>query len=515
LLTALLAPWLWLRCQITIHSDILWLSEALKRVLAGGLMQDVAYELNPPLSLLIYSAPVLMEAYTGLPLHIGVIAQTFLIFVMCLGLFYALLKKTPGLDDASRLCLVAGYVVATTLLSAFHFGQRDHLIAMALPPFVLMQVAITQRRVVPGIGYTLFLALGSVMILMKPHFGLISLILLAHRFKLQRNFSLLGDRDFLALTFTTLGYGAVVWFGFRDYIDVIVPDVLRYYYLAADNNNVVSIVALSSVVIGALYALTYAMGEKQGCVHFIRGLILASIACMGVVLLQNKGFYYHYLPAMVFFVSACGAVFYDLALQKIKNQAVALFGVTIALVALAYICIPLPLNHPRHSGFAEIPLAQEVMTETSGRDVPAFFLFNNNMGLIHELAYYTNTIHSSRFPNLWFLPGLMYYEQQRVQGHLGLEDAARSQRDYQRYGDMLAEDLNRYRPTIVWLISPQVFDGKIDLIAFFSSHENFMEAWSYYQYERTVEIHNDVYKKGARLDTLTPFLMYRRSDVKE
>lgn len=510
ILGGLLIPWLWLRCQQSTHSDILWLCESLKRLLDGGRMSDVAYETNPPLSLLLYAIPVLLQKYIGLPLHIGVTLQSFSILAACGLMLHRVLKNFAFLSEIHRLAIMAGYIVSNTILSAFHFGERDHLIGMVMLPFILIQISITQRTQVFTLWSRLFLVLGALILLLKPHFGLLPLIFLGHRIKQRGNLSVLKDADFLTLTLTTLGYLAVVWFGFRDYIEIIAPDVLRYYYLSANNKNLFMVVGLFCVMLGAIYSLSYEMKAGRDVVQFCRWLLLAALPCLVAVALQDKGFYYHYLPSIILFVSAGALIVYDLVAHKLQKPINALLGGAAVLVALAYACVPPATEHPRHDNFAGLPLAKEIMEATAGSKTPSFFIFNNTMGMMHELAYYTGTQHASRFPGLWFLSELHYYEQERRLGLLTPEQELQLDRDYERYGDMMADDLNHYQPAIIWIISPRVFEGKIDLLRFFAKHKKFQDAWAHYKFDKDVSIRKGLYAEGTLVDAPKVFSVYRR-----
>ena len=129
---------------------------------------------------------------------------------------------------------------------------------------------------------------------------------------------------------------------------------------------------------------------------------------------------------------------------------------------------------------------------------------------MHELAYYTGTRYASRFPGLWFLPGLYYYQQESRFGLLSPEEETRLEKDIERYGDMMADDLNRYQPSIIWMISPRVFDGKIDPLKFFAKHQKFQDAWGHYKFDKEIVIRKGLYGEGNLTDPPTPFNVYKR-----
>ena len=145
LFMACLLPWLYLRVQQATHSDMLWLGESALRLLDGKSMSQAAYDPNPPLSILIYVIPALLQKFSALPLHIGVQLQAFAIFAFATIALIKSLKCFPDLSLPSRHILVCGYLLLNTLGAGLTFGERDHLIGMILPPLVAIQLALTNR----------------------------------------------------------------------------------------------------------------------------------------------------------------------------------------------------------------------------------------------------------------------------------------------------------------------------------------------------------------------------------
>src|SRR5690606_32184496 len=124
-----------------------------------------------------------------------------------------------------------------TVLSSVYFGERDQILGIALFPFVMIQLGLTFSwpRPRPAVFWSVVI-FGAVLILLKPHFGLLPTILLLHRAILQRRLALWKDPDFIALVTATSCYILFLLVFFSDYLTIILPDVLRLYLPESEGN---------------------------------------------------------------------------------------------------------------------------------------------------------------------------------------------------------------------------------------------------------------------------------------
>lgn len=439
-------------------------------------MKDVAFDPNPPLSIILYFPVVLAQKYLSLPLHIGITLQSFLILAISTFMLNWSLKTGFSLTVLSRYAAVTGYILMNTIASGLVFGERDHLIAMTLPAFLTIQLGLTYGTIKADTRVWLFCALASFLILVKPPHGLLPSLLLCHRVIRNRNLKALLDADFLALSFMTLLYATAIWFFFRDYTEIILPDMFSYYYPSISDahllNNVLPLGASALVIgLGAYFSRIDTASKRM-----IAMLSFGAAISVIPIIIQGKGFYYHYLPSLSFLAAAGTLLFYEWVFKETRKAHGAAFCTLIVGLLLSYCAAPLDSTYPRHSTYADLPLPREIANTAKGKNI---FIFNSDMALSHEISYYTGTVHASRFPSLWFLPGLINARENNLDDWKA---------NTERYAEMVAEDLDKYQPAVVLLIDPAYFDPEIDFIKTFSLSPAFNKAWGHYRYMQSTTV---------------------------
>jgi hypothetical protein len=190
-----------------------------------------------------------------------------------------------------------------------------------------------------------------------------------------------------------------------------------------------------------------------------------------------------------------------------------LFFTVAALTGLSYLASPLDVTHARHDNYRNLPLPRAITSFTDESPHKSFYLFNSDIALAHELAYYTGLKHASRFPSLWFLPALYYYEDQRQAGNLDDIETARLQQSKDQYAEMISEDIERDEPAVIALLDPDYFENKIDPVEFFKDNPSFRETWKHYKPVGKIEILDSDYYGRAVKDTRPKvFNLYERQD---
>ncbi len=476
-----LLPWLYFRTQQTVHPDMLWLYECMTRVFHGFKMSDAAYETNPPLSLLLYFIPVTLKEYFDWPFHITGLIQSFAILTIGGVALHKVLRNFTFLNPAHITMIVLGYVVANTVCTNILFGERDHLIAMILPAFALIQLSLTRgiQKATPLTWAYLFLS--AFMLLLKPHYGVLPVALLAHRAFKQGPMSVLRSPDFIALSVSTLAYASLLWFVFRDYLDVIFPDVVRYYLpMSVKDANLWPIVATFCVVGLGLMALSWKTFTDKINRQFFVTLAGFGLICLIAVVAQRKGFPYHYFPSLTFYTCLVAPLLYDWLYKQSRSLKVSLYLTAASLLGLTYMACPLDPHHATHANYRSLPLPAMIEQEARVHNSGSFFIFNSNMSLMQEVAYYTGLEHGSRFPALWFLPRLYYFTNEMNEGRLTPVETAQLEGDIYRYGSMMAEDLERFKPGVVLVLTEDSFKTPVNPLKFFGGHNLFKKAWAHY-----------------------------------
>lgn len=501
ILAIVLLPWLVMRALQPTHPDILWLCMAMERLLDGLTMSGSAYETNPPLSLLVYIIPAALHKYFDLPVAWTTLAQSTLIFAGCTFMFSRVLKCFPSLSERHRLALLLGYILAATIGSQKAFGERDQWIGMVLPPFVLIQAAITygiytQRRFTWP-----FMMLGSLLIWLKPHHGLIPFLMILHRIYKQRSVAFLKDPDFISLATMTCLYLPLTWLFFRDYVEIIMPDVIVYYFQHVFIVDLVFNAIFALLFSFAIFAGTWEFLKKSAVFHMIMFFTLCGTLSVIPVLVQAKGFYYHYCP-MIMFLAPGGMLFlYEMAQRYSSTRRFALPLATLIVAAIGYTGAPLKFEFPRYE---ELTAIVSEANQTS--DNKSFWIYDDVMDLPQQLNEATGIPYASRFASTWFL-NAMYGDMRRERdGKLPPEKSAKLHKDFLRFSSMMAEDLKINKPNVVIMLSPDFFfknyDEKFDMIAFLSQNPEFKEAWQPYVFSRQVTYEQVIY--FSNLDYVDP-----------
>ena len=162
-----LLPWIIIQSQNAPHPDLLWICEALGRLLDGRSMVEAAYDPNPPLSFLIYLPPVLATRLFGIPLDLSLFSYTLVTLSLSAISITVILRRWDFLTPHDIAITLGCFILINTIGASVWLGERDQLTGMMLVPFVLMQAALAFRLPYPEkLKWPLLLA-GSLFILIR------------------------------------------------------------------------------------------------------------------------------------------------------------------------------------------------------------------------------------------------------------------------------------------------------------------------------------------------------------
>ncbi len=490
LVLATLIPWALTYFNLAINVDIAFLALSAERLLNGEMMSVSYYDTNPPLSILLYTPAAFLTGLSSIPLYITTILCSGFYLLISTCCTYALLKKLPWTqhDPQKRHLILITYLFANTVAVNHDFGQRDHILGMALFPFVLAQILITLKISFSGWSKWTSLIFGSITLLLKPHYGLIPVAILLFRMAYQRRFWIIKDADFLCLATTTLSYLAIIFLFFHDFISVILPDILQFYTDTFSKYVIEPTIKTGALALFIIFVPQFM--PKQDNYILILGLI--GLLCVVGLFLQGKGFAYHDIPAKIFLSSAVTLFLYNLITEhpkyKLPTKAATIALSILALAIMNMLSIHLD-KRPTHTEYKNLELTK-VLNECDG--ACSFFMFNDQINLIHELSVYANQPHASRFPVLWFLPHLINHENKT--GNKNFKDQT-FEFYKEKYLTLILDDFKRYQPDTL-IIVDTYFTTKtaFDFIEFTQEKDpSFIDIWANYEYEKTVKVEMNDY----------------------
>ena len=495
-----LGLWFCAQFNTAVNSDVAWLMIAAGRLLDGGRYVTDFYEGNPPLCILLYAPFVLLARVTGLPLYetpclIGVTTM-----LASAGALYALLRRWPDLSRRSVVVATVSYLLGSAyLVPPFFFAERDQFVALGLLPFAALQLMITREVALPRRLAWPVLAFGAAAILIKPQFGLLPILLLAHRAVRRPKAGLiLRDADFVILTVSTLLYGLGIAVFFSDYAGQVFPDFVGLYL--TEHQTGALLPTMMPTLLGTLLLLGFSGAAiEAGPRLAVRLCGAAALLCLGLYLVQFKAAYYHLVPARLFLGTGSGLLLYALsgrALRADEARAALTIAVLVAVYTTTYAWGQTRLTH---AAYRQLPLTRFAWTAGDGR---SFFVFGEGMEMIHQAGLYAGVPYGSRFAYLWWLDGFL---------------AGRAAPDkIAGYAAYLAEDLHRYRPSVMAIdVNIPLASGHyFDLIDDFSRYPAFRAEMAHYRRAGEMRDNRRAYFTGTPgdYDHIILYDLYRRID---
>ena len=439
--------------SIPVHHDIGWPLHVAERMLGGAELYVDVIEVHPPLIVGVGMVAVLLGK---LPLLTPIVAYhllALLAVLISLALCWralVILLADYRVEIRQHALLAIAFVLLP--LVGYSFGLEEHLmLSLVLPYLFAVAAAVSGHELGPrtrliagvmaGLGFS-----------MKPFYGPLWLLLAAYvvwqrgRPALRRAeivapaavivgyiiFTLLFARGY----FTVAGWAADVYF---DYFPTTLHTILFSLGTAA-----VSLALLIHVFIGARGALD----------AMRRVLVLTLLGCFVVVLLQRKGWSYHWYPAY-----AIAILLIDFSVLEWLRARGASFGRALqpriavmagAILILAFAGWRLAWSRSYWRELAgspyHLPQLQNVV-QRFGDGGPIVAL-STAMPVAFPLVNVTGVGWTSRFSCLWVLPGL-YADTQGDSDAFPYHDLA-NMTELERYLiDALAADLSAGNPTLI------------------------------------------------------------------
>jgi hypothetical protein len=478
-------PWFIVLCFQVTNFDAAWLTTCGERLLGGQRLSEGCFETNPPLSVLIYLIPALLEKFAGVPKSFGLPLYDFVLIGLSALAVNAILRAQNILTDPQRRVLLFAWLLANTVMTAQWFGERDQIVLLGLFPFVLVQLGITSRLTLPPRLKWAVLIMGSLAILIKPHYALIPALVFLHRGWKQKRWSVFADNDFSALAWTSAAYAALVLFAFNDWVKIILPDSLRFYALQPYHAHTVWPTALASaVLIPALMALVF-LRLKDARRDMPLLLLTLALLCVIVYALQNKGFMYQFIPVKAF-------IFCGLALPLIylfKNRAA--LKACLLLTLAAYLSTPPNFAIPTPQDFRDYTITREAGIGGPGC---TFFLFGD-IADVQNVAHYAGCGLASRFSELWFLEPLLTEKYNAAHNLPHRLTAAQTDSEMRKYAALVTADFKHYRPeTVILARVPVAGDPNFEFAGFFAAQDpEFAALWKNYHFVKEITARSPYY----------------------
>lgn len=446
-----LIPWVYIQQQTGINGDTAWLSLCAGRIMDGGSMLSDCFDTNPPLNILIYTPFVWISRLLNIPVYISLFWITFAFTIFSTVLTRVLLHPFKMLSKQDKDILTLAFLCTITIVPAIYFTERDHFLAAIILPFILAQITITHNYntpATPKIFLYITLIIGSVLLLLKPHFGLVPAFLLLHRMIYQKRLWVIKDIDFIILSAITICYIAITMFFYQGFVNIVLPDIIKLY-VSYNNINEAYIKSLPYVALLVLSFVSLLLLKKENK-SFYGLLWICSVLCLAAYLIQAKGINYHRLPLYALLFPMIATLSYNfiknlLPISNHKNSInIVLTFYIVAIFLAAYSFYPLRPIYPTHEEYIDNPI-MEYIDKHCDQDPCSYYIAYKNMGIVNQVAFYSDNVYATRFPVYWALAGII------SRGYIkDLSDDERHEIK-ERHVNYAVEDIERFSPSLILL----------------------------------------------------------------
>lgn len=480
-----LTPWLVLQYNLRIPADAAFLFSGASMMLEGKSMSEYYFDNNPPMSFMIYIPAALLHAMAGLAKHDAIQIYT-LSMIGTSSLFTALLlSRWPSITTIQSFAILCAYTAVLCLFANKEFGQKDHLLAIALFPFALAQLT-TLHQADKGIKLpSMIMLLLTPFILLKPHYLILPSALILYRLYKTSFIKTLLATDVWLLGIATVAYMVAIHIVTPDFTTIILPNALKLYVSSAMDMKQLKI---GIAFLGfTAFLIFYAIINTNKTELSTLSVFVSIAACLTVIpfIVQNKGFSLHLLPCLTFIAAALclnALIFIEenATLPKYTTYTPPLL-LLIALYSFFISAKPIP-NKKLYQTTSTLTA---LLKEKAGNE--SFLFESGTTNIFHTHALYLDNDIGSRFPNFWFFSNFdkkTHDTQKEV---------------WQTFGKLLAEDLNRYKPQLIGLIATERDDE--GFLAFFGSHPDFQDEWANYKYDGKFILDTDEFASSLFKET--------------
>ncbi len=431
--------WSYLYLDVHLDIDIGWLLQCLERFLAGGKYGEDFYESNPPISFLIYLPAYPLYTYLGISAHISVLLLFMGYIAISNVIIYKLLMHIDY-NISYIFAIISALITVQTWGAGISFASKDHLIFIFIAPLLLLQYLITIDKKPNGKIMVAAIIMGAIAICLKPHYAVIPALFFAHRLFVSRSLiKTIISPDFIGILILGVSYIGFIYVFTPEYIHILLPEINAVYGL----DKPFPIFMRAHYLIYAGLAVIFGLFTKDAKLKYLIFIAAGlSIACFIPYYLQQKGFNYHALPFSSFAMIALFLGTFAVAKSLFNYNDISIW------IAGAMIAI---LNINATTGGKYKYLTTGQFTAQPLTEMIDDLAWNNTYAtydmkpMLSALPYITDLKNGSRFSHIWTIYGLLI----KMEGAPNEGDRQSIKQEMLRYVDMLAQDMDRYKPSVI------------------------------------------------------------------
>lgn len=299
---------------LTLNTDVAWLFELSKRVLAGAdTYREAGFETNPPMMIYLGLLPAWLHSVLGLNAQCSLTLFITILSAGTLLLAARVLSGVAALPMANQNVFLIGLGYIFVVLPGSMMAQREHFILLFSIPYALVVFAFLEGAVTPRWLRCIAGLLAGIALCIKPPFTLVLLGLTAWvvcRKQLKPWFFRLEN---VAVVAAVAAFAAWVISQERFFIEMVYPLLSQVYTQGRTDDwlevNLARAVFIVMPVFGYFLAKQLSRGKETPENNLLLLCVLLMLAFYFVAVAQPLSFTYHAIPffaltALLLFISS-------------------------------------------------------------------------------------------------------------------------------------------------------------------------------------------------------------------
>jgi hypothetical protein len=461
----------------TVNHDASWLLYMAQQTLAGSTPYVDQIETNPPLIIWLSMPPALIAQLTGITIGLAFKIYVFMLAGVSITLCAGLIRRLKP-EFGRTILMLAAY--SATLLSANHFGQREHFLVILSLPYVFMVMARAERIALPIWQIILVSILAAIGFCIKPYFVLVPAVLELYLLAILGWKTLRRPEPYIMMV-AGLTYLAAIFAITPQYISHILGYAAAVYNDAFQTTwykMYTEIAPLIMTIPLGLILMAFTKTRPAQIRPVFAILILTALALMAGYFIQFKGWSNHAYP-----IRAIGAILLILGIRQLFVANISALMARSLMAVFAFIFFaaavaPVIFANYRYADATSYPVVMKEYPEVKTIFIMSAYLYEG-----FPLVTETDLIWGSRFNALWLTPGLQLKKAAGETSPFLDEIEAYTHR-------ALAEDFAKYKPELIFV---DITENKkhmegvtYDYIEDYSQDPQFAAEWAHYQFIRNI-----------------------------
>ncbi|MFA6240750.1 MAG: hypothetical protein WC655_07470 [Candidatus Hydrogenedentales bacterium] len=426
----------------------------------GGVPYRDIIEITPPMAPVVHIVPVLISELTPISLPVAFhLCVTLVLALSCWQVWSLLGLWKPPFSSMRRLYFLSGWLLATVSLQlTLDYGQREHLFALMLLPWLLCRIARYEDTRVP---YSVAISLGIVAspcFLFKPFFLAVVIAIEFVLLMRSRNFRKLATLENALL----LCWGAAYFIYLmtlpqdarQELFGLLIPLLAKHYNAYwGDFFHIQNILTYAWVVAVVAFAAAILRGRPAHVRFHALMLFLTVVFCAGAYWVQGKGWFYHQIPMRLAATAMLAFVLCSHQLPIGYGGSAQPKGLVVVLSGAILLCLPAAafLISGIEYRIDRITYTNEMTAKIRQYAAPGEFVtfICTDVRRNYPAMIYAGVSLGSRYDVDFMIPMVYHGVESKPMQRISYRSASEQTDEERLYLKRKAEDIARFRPKLV------------------------------------------------------------------